>query len=59
LRPVAAYLAKGVDQEKFGAESRIRSLQRFPKPKAIDAKTLARSRAESRPLGNLVTNIPR
>ena len=48
--PVAAWLAKGVDPEKFGDE--ITDFVRFnaPKPKAMDATHAARSGAESRPL---------
>jgi S-adenosylmethionine hydrolase len=55
--PVAAYLAKGVDQEKFGAE--ITDFVRFnaPKPKAIDAKTLRGVVLKVDRFGNLVTNI--
>jgi S-adenosyl-L-methionine hydrolase (adenosine-forming) len=55
--PVAAYLAKGVDQEKFGDE--ITDFVRFnaPKPKAIDAKTLRGVVLKVDRFGNLVTNI--
>jgi S-adenosylmethionine hydrolase len=55
--PVAAYLAKGVDQEKFGPE--ITDFVRFnaPKPKVVDAKTLKGIVLKVDRFGNLVTNI--
>jgi len=55
--PVAAYLAKGVDQEKFGHE--ITDFVRFnaPKPKAVDSKTLRGVVLKADRFGNLVTNI--
>ena len=55
--PVAAYLAKGVDQEKFGNE--ITDFVRFnaPKPKATDAKTLRGVVLKIDRFGNLITNI--
>jgi S-adenosyl-L-methionine hydrolase (adenosine-forming) len=55
--PVAAYLAKGVDQEKFGNE--ITDFVRFnaPKPKAVDAKTLRGVVLKVDRFGNLITNI--
>ena len=55
--PVAAYLAKGVDDEKFGPE--ITDYVRFnaPKPKAADAKTLRGVVLKVDRFGNLITNI--
>jgi len=55
--PVAAYLAKGVDQEKFGPE--ITDFVRFnaPRPKAVDAKTLRGIVLTVDRFGNLITNI--
>jgi len=55
--PVAAYLAKGVDQEKFGPE--ITDFVRFnaPRPKAVDAKTLRGIVLKVDRFGNLITNI--
>jgi len=55
--PVAAYLAKGVDQEKFGPE--ITDFVRFnaPKPKPVDAKTIRGIVLKVDRFGNLVTNI--
>ncbi len=55
--PVAAYLAKGVDHEKFGDE--ITDFVRFnaPKPKAVDAQTLRGVVLKVDRFGNLVTNI--
>jgi S-adenosyl-L-methionine hydrolase (adenosine-forming) len=55
--PVAAYLAKGVDQEKFGPE--ITDFVRFnaPKPKAVDAKTIRGIVLKVDRFGNLVTNV--
>ena len=46
--PVAAYLAKGVEPDRFGEE--ITDYVRFgaPRPKPVDERTLARSGAESR-----------
>src|SRR6266513_2460018 len=55
--PVAAYLAKGVVDEKFGEE--ITDFVRFnaPKPKAVDANTLRGVVLKVDRFGNLVTNI--
>jgi S-adenosyl-L-methionine hydrolase (adenosine-forming) len=55
--PVAAYLAKGVDQEKFGPE--ITDFVRFnaPRPKAVDGKTLRGIVLKVDRFGNLITNI--
>jgi len=55
--PVSAYLAKGVDQEKFGNE--ITDFVRFnaPKPKAVDANTLRGVVLKVDRFGNLITNI--
>jgi len=55
--PAAAYLAKGVDDEKFGPE--ITDFVRFnaPKPKAADAKTLRGVVLKVDRFGNLITNI--
>lgn len=55
--PIAAYLAKGVDQEKFGDE--ITDYVRFnaPKPKAVDAKTLRGVVLRVDRFGNLITNF--
>ena len=55
--PVAAWLAKGVDPEKFGDE--ITDFVRFnaPKPKAIDGNTLRGVVLRVDRFGNLVTNI--
>jgi S-adenosylmethionine hydrolase len=55
--PVAAYLAKGVDQEKFGTE--ITDFVRFnaPKPKPVDAKTIKGIVLKVDRFGNLITNI--
>jgi S-adenosylmethionine hydrolase len=55
--PVAAYLAKGVDHEKFGPE--IADYVRFnaPKPKPIDAKTLRGVVLKVDRFGNLITNF--
>jgi S-adenosylmethionine hydrolase len=55
--PVAAYLAKGVDPEKFGEE--ITDFVRFnaPKPKPTDGKTLRGVVLKIDRFGNLVTNI--
>jgi S-adenosylmethionine hydrolase len=55
--PVAAYLAKGVDHEKFGPE--ITDFVRFnaPKPKPIDAKTLRGVVLKVDRFGNLITNF--
>lgn len=55
--PVAAYLAKGVDHEKFGPE--ITDYVRFnaPKPKAIDAKTVRGVVLKVDRFGNLITNF--
>jgi S-adenosylmethionine hydrolase len=55
--PVAAWLAKGVDTEKFGPE--IDDFVRFnaPKPKPVDGKTLRGVVLKVDRFGNLVTNI--
>jgi S-adenosyl-L-methionine hydrolase (adenosine-forming) len=55
--PVAAYLAKGVDHEKFGEE--ISDYVRFnaPKPKAVDAMTLRGVVLRVDRFGNLITNF--
>lgn len=55
--PVAAYLAKGVDPEKFGPE--ITDFVRFnaPRPKPVDATTLRGVVLKVDRFGNLVTNF--
>jgi S-adenosyl-L-methionine hydrolase (adenosine-forming) len=55
--PVAAYLAKGVDTEKFGEI--ITDFVRFnaPKPKTIDGTTLKGVVLKVDRFGNLITNI--
>lgn len=55
--PVAAYLAKGVDHEKFGEE--ITDFVRFnaPKPKPADANTLRGVVLRVDRFGNLITNF--
>ncbi len=55
--PVAAYLAKGVDHEKFGPE--VNDYVRFntPKPKAADAKTIKGVVLKVDRFGNLITNF--
>lgn len=55
--PVAAYLAKGVDHEKFGDE--ITDFVRFnaPKPKPVDSKTLRGVVLRVDRFGNLITNF--
>lgn len=55
--PVAAYLAKGVDPEKFGPE--ITDFVRFnaPRPKPVDAKTIRGVVLKVDRFGNLVTNF--
>ena len=55
--PVAAYLSKGVDSEKFGEE--ITDYVRFnaPKPKAVDQQTLRGVVLKADRFGNLITNI--
>jgi len=55
--PVAAYLAKGVDSDKFGEE--IDDYVRFnsPKPKAINSETLRGVVLKVDRFGNLITNI--
>jgi S-adenosylmethionine hydrolase len=55
--PVAAWLTKGVDPEKFGDE--ISDFVRFnaPKPKAMDANTLRGVVLKIDRFGNLITNI--
>ena len=55
--PVAAWLAKGVDPEKFGDE--ISDFVRFnpPKPKSVNGNTLRGVILKVDRFGNLVTNI--
>ena len=55
--PVAAWLAKGVDPEKFGDE--ITDFVRFnpPKPKSVNGNTLRGVILKVDRFGNLVTNI--
>lgn len=55
--PIAAYLAKGVDHEKFGPE--ITDFVRFnaPKPKPADANTLRGVVLRVDRFGNLITNF--
>lgn len=55
--PVAAYLAKGVDSEKFGDE--ITDFVRFnaPKPKPVDSRTIKGVVLKVDRFGNLITNI--
>ena len=55
--PVAAYLAKGVDPERFGEE--IMDFVRFgvPRPKPVDEKTLRGVVLKVDRFGNLITNI--
>jgi S-adenosylmethionine hydrolase len=55
--PVAAYLAKGVDQEKFGEE--VTDYVRFnaPKPKAVDATNVRGVVLRVDRFGNLITNF--
>jgi S-adenosyl-L-methionine hydrolase (adenosine-forming) len=55
--PVAGYLAKGVEQEKFGPE--VEDFVRFnaPKPKAVDARTLKGVVLKVDRFGNLITNF--
>jgi S-adenosyl-L-methionine hydrolase (adenosine-forming) len=55
--PVAAYLAKGVEQEKFGPE--ITDFVRFnaPKPKPVDATTMRGVVLKVDRFGNLITNF--
>jgi S-adenosylmethionine hydrolase len=55
--PVAAYLAKGVEHEKFGDE--ISDFVRFnaPKPKATDANTIRGVVLKVDRFGNLITNV--
>jgi hypothetical protein len=55
--PVAAYLSKGVDSEKFGDE--ITDFVRFnaPKPKPVDQQTLKGVVLKADRFGNLITNI--
>jgi hypothetical protein len=55
--PVTAYLAKGVDPQKFGEE--ITDFVRFnaPKPKPVDGSTLRGVVLKVDRFGNLVTNI--
>ena len=55
--PVAAYLAKGVDPERFGEE--ISDFVRFgvPRPKPVDERTLRGVVLKVDRFGNLITNI--
>lgn len=55
--PVAAYLAKGVDPEKFGEE--VTDYVRFnaPKPKPVNESTLRGIVLKADRFGNLITNI--
>jgi S-adenosylmethionine hydrolase len=55
--PVAAYLAKGVDPEKFGDE--ITDFVRFnaPRPKPVNENTLRGVILKADRFGNLITNI--
>jgi S-adenosyl-L-methionine hydrolase (adenosine-forming) len=55
--PIAAWLAKGVDPEKFGDE--ISDFVRFnpPKPKSVNGNTLRGVILKVDRFGNLVTNI--
>src|SRR5262249_35006910 len=55
--PIAAYLAKGVDHEKFGEE--VTDYVRFnaPKPKPVDANTLRGVVLRVDRFGNLITNF--
>lgn len=55
--PVAAYLAKGVDQEKFGEE--VTDYVRFnaPKPRPIDATSVRGVVLRVDRFGNLITNF--
>ncbi len=55
--PVAAYLAKGVEAEKFGGE--IADFVRFnaPTPKATDARTMRGVVLKVDRFGNLITNF--
>lgn len=55
--PVAAYLAKGVDPDRFGEE--ITDYVRFgaPRPKPVDERTLKGIVLKVDRFGNLITNI--
>jgi len=55
--PVAGYLAKGVDPEKFGEE--VTDFVRFnaPKPKPVSESTLRGIVLKADRFGNLITNI--
>jgi len=55
--PVASYLSKGVDSEKFGDE--ITDYVKFnaPKPKPVDQQTLKGVVMKADRFGNLITNI--
>jgi S-adenosylmethionine hydrolase len=55
--PVAAYLAKGVDPDRFGEE--ITDYVRFnaPRPKPVDERTLRGVILKVDRFGNLITNI--
>ncbi|MGA2002606.1 MAG: SAM-dependent chlorinase/fluorinase [Terriglobales bacterium] len=55
--PVAAYLAKGVDPDRFGEE--VTDYVRFaaPRPKPVDERTLRGTILKVDRFGNLITNI--
>jgi hypothetical protein len=55
--PIAAYLAKGVDADRFGEE--ITDYVRFgaPRPKPVDERTLRGIVLKVDRFGNLITNI--
>jgi S-adenosylmethionine hydrolase len=55
--PVASYLSKGVDSEKFGDE--ITDYVKFnaPKPKPVDQQTMKGVVLKADRFGNLITNI--
>ena len=55
--PVAGYLAKGVDQEKFGQEITDYVRFNFPKPKAVDSATMRGVVLKIDRFGNLITNF--
>ena len=55
--PVAAYLAKGVDAERFGEEITDYVRFSFPRPKPVDERTLRGAVLKVDRFGNLVTNI--
>jgi S-adenosyl-L-methionine hydrolase (adenosine-forming) len=55
--PVAAYLAKGVDPERFGEEITDFVRFGFPRPKPVDQRTLRGVVLKVDRFGNLITNI--